>query len=282
MSNENNPFVSTNSPPRGHWTIDDVPYGKIEPRRVADDPYLFYMLAAASMVEFNSDLYTRNLLEYFHGDAALRTWLERQWQREEVQHGAALRRYVKTVWPDFDWDCAYHRFGAEYACRCRPELLGPTQTLELAARCVVETGTASLYTMLSRLSPEPVLSKLFMLIRNDEVRHYRYFYLFFREYQNRQPQSHYALARTLWRRVREIKNEDAYYALKHVYLERHPGGRFDSHTYRLIRRHYTALAHRYYPYDMAVRMFVKPLRLHRRLQRAALPLLAAGARHFGL
>lgn len=279
MNKNINPFVFTNPPPHGRWSLDDIPYDTIEPRRLADDPYLFYMLAAASLVEINSDLYTRNLLEYFHGDAGLCDWLERHWQHEEVRHGAALRRYVRTVWPDFDWDRAYRRFSAEYARLCRPELLGPTRTRELAARCVVETGTASLYTMLSRLSPEPVLSRLFMLIRNDEVRHYRYFYQFFREYQERAPQNHYALARTLWRRVREVKNEDAYYAFKHVYLERHPARQFHEDAYRMFRRHFMTLARRYYPYDMAARMFVKPLRLNRRLQRVALPLLAAGARH---
>ncbi len=264
---------------REHWSFGDIPYGLIERSRVADDTYLFYMVAAASLVEINSDLYTRNLQEYFRGDAEINDWLVRHWQHEEIRHGEALKRYVNTVWPDFDWDRALRRFVADYARLCRPERLGPTRTLELAARCVVETGTASLYTMLSRLSPEPVLARLFTLIRNDEVRHYRNFYHFFLKHQRYETPGHYAVARTLWHRVKVVENEDAYYAFKHVYLERHPARQFHEGAYRLFRQHYLALARRYYPYEMAARMFVKPLGLNRRIQRLALPLLAAGAKH---
>ena len=265
--------------PRANWSPDDIPYGMIEPSRVADDLYLFYMVAAASLVEINSDLFTRNLVKYFHDDPEINDWLSQQWQREEIRHGMALKRYVNTVWPEFDWDRTLRRFSADYTRLCRPERLGPTRTLELAARCVVETGTASLYTMLSRLSPEPVLAGLFLMIRNDEIRHYRYFYHFFLKYRQRETPGHYAVARALWRRVREVDYEDAYYAFKHVYLERHPARQFHEGAYGMFRRHYLALARQYYPYEMAVRMFVKPLGLNRRIQRLALPLLAAGAKH---
>ncbi|MGD8618640.1 MAG: hypothetical protein PVH54_05565, partial [Gammaproteobacteria bacterium] len=47
---------------RGRWSLADIPYNTIDPTRIAGDSYLFYMLAAASLVEINSDLYTRNLL----------------------------------------------------------------------------------------------------------------------------------------------------------------------------------------------------------------------------
>ena len=265
--------------PGARWSPADIPYGLIEPSQVVDDGYLFYMVAAASLVEVNSDLYTRNLLEYFSGDAEITEWLAQHWQHEEIQHGIALKRYINTVWPGFDWDRALRRFDADYTRLCRPERLGPTRALELAARCVVETGTASLYTMLSRLSPEPVLAGLFSLIRRDEVRHYRYFYHHFLRYQRREPPGHYAVARTLWQRVKEVENEDAYYAFKHVYLERHPTRRFEEGAYEEFRRHYLALARQYYPYEMAVRMFVKPLGLNRRIKRLALPLLAASAKH---
>ena len=270
--------LQKHEPERRRWSLADIPYDTIDPTCIAGDPYLFYMLAAASLVEINSDLYTRNLLEYFHGDTDVTHWLMQDWQHEEIQHGAALRRYVNTVWPDFSWDRSFQRFSADYARFCRPELLGPTQTLELAARCVVETGTASLYTMLSRLSPEPVLTGLLSHIRSDEIRHYRNFYHFFLKYQVREPRGYYAVARTLWHRAREIENEDACYAFKHVYLERHPERRFYEDAYRMFRKHYAALAHQYYPYQMAARMFLKPLGLNPHIKRVTLPLLTAGAK----
>jgi hypothetical protein len=263
---------------RAHWSIADIPYDSIDPTRISGDSYLFYVLAAASLVEINSDLYTRNLLEYFHDDTDVTNWLMHDWQHEEIQHGSALRRYVNTVWPDFNWDRCFQCFTADYARLCRPELLGPTQALEFAARCVVETGTASLYTMLSRLSPEPVLTELLSRIRSDEIRHYGYFYHFFLKYQDRASHGYYAVARTLWHRAREIGNEDAYCAFKHVYLERHPGRRFYDDAYRMFRKHYAALAHLYYPYEMAARMILKPLGINPHIRRVTLPLLTAGAK----
>jgi hypothetical protein len=270
--------LQNQKPERRRWSLADIPYHTIDPTPIASDPYLFYMLASASLVEINSDLYTRNLLEYFHGDAEVTDWLVQDWQHEEIQHGAALRRYVNTVWPDFAWDRSFLRFSADYARLCRPELLGPTQTLEFAARCVVETGTASLYTMLWRLSPEPVLTGLLSHIRSDEIRHYRNFYHFFLKYQVRASHGYYAVARTLWHRAREIESEDAYCAFKHVYLERHPEQRSCEDAYRMFRKHYAALARQYYPYEMAARMFLKPLGLNPHMKRVTLPLLTAGAK----
>jgi hypothetical protein len=43
----------------------------------------------------------------------------------------------------------------------------------VAARCVVETGTATFYRMLSELSREPVLKHLAAEISADELRHYK-------------------------------------------------------------------------------------------------------------
>jgi len=38
----------------------------------------------------------------------------------------------------------------------------------MAARCVVETGTAAFYRALAAMSPEPVLSKIAAAISTDE------------------------------------------------------------------------------------------------------------------
>jgi len=46
----------------------------------------------------------------------------------------------------------------------------------MIARCVVESGTASLYTALRDASDEPVLKEIAARIAGDEFRHYRMFY----------------------------------------------------------------------------------------------------------
>jgi len=277
------PVDTTTADPK-HWSIEDIDYGAVDPERVRGRAALRYLVTGASFVEIASDLYTRNLTEYFDGDDEIQSWLKSQWEREEVQHGQALRRYVQAAWPEFDWDTAFGKFFADYAPLCKTELLGPTRALELAARCVVETGTASYYTVIQRASPEPVLRDLAARIRADEVRHYKYFYHYFRRYRESEPVSRPRVLRTLASRLREVDDEDAYLAMKHVAHAdpEHPAARFDRSDYRATRRQLMTLVRPHYPYEMAAKMILKPLRLNRYVQRAAVPVLSAGARYLFL
>lgn len=261
------------------WCIDDVAFESIATARIHDDEQLFFLLASASFVEITSDLYTDNLVRYFDGDSEVQQWLKQHWEPEEIQHGVALRRYVATVWPEFDWAGAYQAFLTEYSSYCTVEALGPTPALEMAARCVVETGTSAFYTTLQHLSPEPVLAHLAGLIRNDEVRHYKHFYRYFLSYCDSQATSRYAVLKTLWSRIAEIDEEDARCAFRHTFEVRHSDRQCRESDYLAFRRNFNICAKRHFPFDMAVRMCVKPLRLNRSVQRAALPLLATGARH---
>ncbi len=228
-------------------------------------------------MESATDLYTANLIEDFAGDAEITSWLESSWLPEELQHGRALRRYVETAWPDFPWEPVRERFVAEFRPFC-DEALEASHSLEMASRCVVEMGTASFYTSLSRASPEPVLSLLTRRIASDEVRHYKYFYRFFRNYRAVERPRRGAVAPALWRRLRMTGGEDRLIVLKHVHAARHPGARFDDAVYRNVRRQARTLLRPHFPIEMSVRMLLKPLGLGPRVQRAAVPVIAALAR----
>jgi len=260
------------------WSVDEIPFHDVQAERVRTDPYLLYLVTASSFVEITSDLYTRNLVEYFDDDPSLQRWLEEVWEPEEVQHGHALKRYVETVWPEFDWELAYRRFFNEYSKYCQTELLADSPALELASRCVVETGTSTFYTALARFSPEPVLSELAERIKTDEVRHFRRFYHDFLDRADTEGVGRLKLLHTLWQRLGEVEQEDAYFAFKHVYETAHPGRRFGQRDYRRFRRYYARLLRENYPFRTAVNMFCKPLRLNRTVSRFSTPALAAGAR----
>lgn len=260
-----------------HWLVDELPFGEIKKEFVADNADLFYFLAGASFVEITSDLYTRILIEYFDGDRMVTDWLQHEWEPQELQHGAALRRYVETVWPEFDWVGSYGDFRRAYGPLCKPELLGPTRGLELASRCVVETGTATFYTMIRELTDEPVLRQLTMLIRTDEVSHYSHFFQLFKRYRDDEGLRRMQILRALWGRVAEIDDEDIWYAFRSIYNMRTPGADVAAayHHYRIrvlerMRVHY--------PYAMAATMLLKPMSLNRQLQRLAAPILTLGAK----
>lgn len=262
---------------RRHWSLDDIPWHAIRRDQVGRYEALFYMIAAASLMESATDLYTENLIDYFSGDDEITSWLKDYWLPEELQHGRALRRYVETAWPDFPWHKVREGFVEEFRPFC-DKALEEARGLEMASRCVVETGTASFYTCLSRASPDPVLALLTRRIAEDEVSHYKHFYRFYRKYREIERPGRSAVAPALWRRLRMTGGEDRLIVLKHVHAAHRLGMPFDRGTYRQMHRQCRALMRPHFPVEMTVRMLLKPLDLGPRTQRVAVPMLAAVTR----
>lgn len=243
-----------------HWSIDDIEFDKIEIDRVVNDEALFFVIASASFVESGSDLYTSTLIDFF-GDSEAAQWLREQWENEELRHGRVLRRYVETVWPDFRWELAFSEFMQEYSLLCTRSQLEPTPTLELAARCVVETGTAALYGALHGYTTEPVLKKITGLIRNDEIRHYKNFNHFFKLYNQRTRYGKWPIFKALHRRLMEIRNEDAECALHHVFSAAYENHTWGHGHFFNISKNARSLVVKNMSSDMMVKMFLQPLQL---------------------
>lgn len=262
------------------WSIEDIPYHALVPHSVSVDQRLFYLVACASFIEITSTLYTRNLVDYFRHDSEVVDWLEREWESEELRHGAALKRYVQAAWPDFCWDDAYRTFLALYKPLCTIEQLAGTRALEMAARCVVETGTAAFYRMLSESSEEPVLSGLAAQISADEVRHYKHFYRYFLRYRAVERPGRAAVLRTLWGRLAAIEAEDAFCAYKAVFIACHPDCVFQHSDYDAWRDDVLQLVRHHLPHEMAAKMLLKPLDLQAWIGRAVVPVVATASRRF--
>jgi hypothetical protein len=262
------------------WSIDDIPYDTLDGASVRDDRRLFDIVASASFIEITSDLYTENLVEFFKSDGEVADWLARHWQREELQHGAALRKYVETAWPDFDWPAGYRLFLADYGPICTVARLAGTRALEMASRCVIETGTASFYRALSELSPEPVLKRLAGEISADEVRHYKHFHRYFLRFSEHERPSRLAVLRTLLNRAAEVETEDTFYAYKAVFCVRNPASEFERSDYNAWRDGVVRLMRNHFPHSMAVKMLLKPLGLNPLVGRAMLPAATSATRLF--
>jgi hypothetical protein len=274
------PLTPTPARQGKHWRLDDIPFERVPREPVPAGSELFYMVAAASLMEAATDLYTHNLIEFFAGDAEVTAWLEDHWLPEELQHGAGLRRYVEAGWPDFDWQSAFRAFYEEFVVTCENDGLEARRSLEMASRCVVEMGTASYYTTLSRAAPEPVLALLARRIAEDEVHHYKHFYRYYRKYLLLDRPGRRAVAAALWRRLTMTDGNDSYTACKHVHLTCCPGGTYTQRDYRDLRRRVRALVGSRFPYPMSVRMLLRPLALGPRAERLAVPPLTVIARHF--
>lgn len=260
------------------WSVEDIAFDTVDRSLIRDNSELFYLIAAASFVEITSDLYTRNLIEFYRGNREIEDWLANYWEREEVQHGAALKRYVQAAWPEFDWDRAYQGFFEEYGRTCTMESLAENRSLEMVARCVVETGTSSFYRTLSEAAPEPVLKEITANISADEVRHYKHFYRYFLHYRERERPSRIAILRQLWKRSTDVKAEDAYIAFKHVFLVRNPGEPFTTEAYDKFRASFRRIGRTAFPFEMAVKMILKPLALSPPVGRFVQPTVETTAR----
>jgi rubrerythrin len=244
-----------------HWTIADLEFSKIDVARLQSDENLFYLVACASFVESGSDLYTHNLIAYYGDDPEIADWLTNHWEVEELQHGQALRAYLAHVWPEFDWQLAYDDFLEEYSRYCKVELLEPSKALEMVARCVVETGTATFYQALARSTDEPVLRDLTSRIANDEVNHYKHFFRYFRRLRQKEGLSRRHIFGVLRRRTLEMKAEDIACALRHVLRFRSPEHADDPVRLKAINAMMNTTVRTHLRADMTIKMMMRPLDL---------------------
>lgn len=261
------------------WSVSDIPYEAIDVARVRGDRDLFYLLVSASFIESGSDTYAGNLATYYARVPEAAGWLAEHWEAEELQHGVALRRYVEQVWPEFDWERGYARFFDEYSQTCSIDQFEPTEALEMAARCVVETGTAAYYRALEQASDEPVLRDLTRRISNDEVRHYKHFLHFFNRFAEAECLGRLRVLGALARRLLEIKNEDAAIALRNVLRMERGVESVSEDEVRALNTRVSGVIRRNIPIEMTVKMLLRPLHLHRGVERAVrAPLVAMVSR----
>jgi len=249
------------------WQIADLPLGSIDRAAVAADEITFHMVTAASFIESAAELYTQNLSEHYADDPVLTAWLSDRWRWQELQHGAALRAYVEHAWPDFPWEAAYAGFLADYAQMCTVAALDRDPALELVARCVVETGTATLYRTIADLAAEPVLEALADRIYRDEIQHYKAFLRAYDAVRERRRLGRLDVLRSLCERVQEAQVSDAACAYAHAWRWRHPGSELPPDAYRYFAAQVRERARHVVPYRLSARMLLRPMRFHHRIER---------------
>ncbi|QYD73003.1 ferritin-like domain-containing protein [Paraburkholderia edwinii] len=248
------------------WRIEDIDLTRIDRERTAANEDLLLLLCGSSFMESGTHLYASDLSAYFDGDPEVVAWLTDEWKAEELQHGRALKMYIAHVWPDFDWDTAFKNFFDEYSTLCNTEAFEKTRALEMVARCVIETGTASLYRAIGRYSNEPVLKQITDNISADEVRHYKHFLAYFKKYNTIERNGRFAVLIALVRRLIEMKSEDSDVALRHAFAMRYPERDSDSAQNRKIAGRINGHVRRNLSAEMCAKMLLKPLDLPAKVQ----------------
>ncbi|TAK98645.1 MAG: ferritin-like domain-containing protein [Rhodospirillaceae bacterium] len=200
------------------WTLNDIPWARFDRDRVSPD--VLAVVKAASVVERNGADYGRYLANVFHNDPEFCA-AAAQWAKEEEQHGLALGRWVEMADPQFNLDERFQRFTELYRIPVdATESVRGSQAAELCARCVVETGTSSLYSAIRDAVDEPVLKAICKNIAADEFRHYKLFYTHMErvlatENTGNPRASRWQRLKTAFTRFRETEDDEiasAYYA----------------------------------------------------------------------
>jgi len=262
----------------------DIDYTSIDVAKVKENRFLFHLLTIASFIEIASETYAQNLSEYYHENPDAVTWLKDTWEKEEVQHGKALKAYVAYVWPEFPWKKAYDRFLQLYLPLCRVDAFQPTQGREMIARMIIETGTSTMYRSFESYAKsldEPVFARLSHLIYKDEVNHYSYFNRYFNYYNKNEHSGRREILKVIVQRLKEAGNEDIEIGFRSTYETEHHG-LYEASAYEAFRKDLKRMAQIYYPYSMAIKMIMRPLQLSKAVEATMIPVVRGAMKVVGV
>jgi hypothetical protein len=241
------------------WQAEGIEYHHIQKEKVFNNNILFYSVAGSSFLESTVGFITQNLITFYQDDEEVRSWLRMIWDPEEMNHGRAMKYYVQSVWPDYDWEAAYASFYEEYSRFCQLELLRPTKALEMLARCVTETEAAMYYRAASAYCPEPILKDLLMKMYRDEVKHFKHFLQYFKRFNATERNGLWRLSKTMLNRNTIVAEEDIDITFRHIHVGWKRTPPFESLSAGTLGKAMTAISKEHFPYDAARRMLFKPL-----------------------
>ena len=261
------------------WTLEDIDWRRFDAARV--DPETVKVVKAASLVEHNGADYGTYLCNVFHDDPVFQA-AARDWAREEIRHGLALRAWAERADPAFDFAAAFRKFteGYRLSLDVTSSIRG-SRAGELVARCIVETGTSSWYTAIHDGTEEPVLRQICQLIAADELRHYRLFYVHLKRYLLAENLGRWQRLKVAATRLAESEDDELAFA----YYAANGAGSYDR---RVFTRAYARRAYAFYrPHhvDRGMAMVFKAIgldpqgRLQRLAARAAWWLMESRTRH---
>ncbi|MEO8671099.1 MAG: ferritin-like domain-containing protein [Tahibacter sp.] len=156
------------------WRVEALDYACIDGATIGPD--VMHVLRATALVESRADQYSDYLRAVFaHRNADWNVAID-AWNRDERQHGVALRRLCESVDTEFNFTQCMKTYLATvdyHACdgvSVRGSVAG-----ELVARCVVEALASTLYRVLSDAVRDPMSASILAYVAKDEARHYGMF-----------------------------------------------------------------------------------------------------------
>ncbi len=165
------PFLKPAARP---WRATDFSYSRVAPESCDAD--LLHILRTTALVESRADQYGDYLRAVFA--ARGESWRDAidQWNREEREHGRALRRLAEAAGGGFAFERvmdAYLDGVAYHACEGRS--VRGSVAGELVARCIVEALASTFYRVLRDSCRDETGRCVLHTLALDEARHYGMF-----------------------------------------------------------------------------------------------------------
>lgn len=148
---------------------------------------VFYCLAAASLIECVAPLQAHRMGAVFGADSTARRYLEQQWWPVKAEHGRRARRYVETLWPEFDWQEAYRNFHEAHRSLHGFARRGPRHTIAALWLCATAAQTAAFYRALADYVEDADLRDMLDEFARDEAEFFRAFKTLFHWYARTGP-----------------------------------------------------------------------------------------------
>lgn len=240
-------------------SIDKIQWANVEKAKVQDDPALFYTLVTSSFLESTANFYANNLATFFQNNSEVVSWLRQTWQLEELNHGTVMRMYIKSVWPEYDWDYAYSYFLKDYTSQRLVESFHSSRSLMMLNLCVTETEAALSYRAFANYVDDLILKRLMSLMYADEIRHYKFFLKYFFSYKESEKLGIIALAKTIMKRQKMVNHQDLGIPLKYIPLGWYSSSPFKQVTTQEVLYKVGQIMNQHFSYSIALKMLFKPL-----------------------
>ena len=134
----------------------------------ANGPF-FCSVAAASLLEALAPAYAERVLHFFRGDQTLCDWIRNEWVPRKAARAKALRDYIETTWPEFDWCASQEQYRSAIEQHGGPGHHRVTAAHEALARCVAAAQAALFYRALARWADDVVLRDLAGAMAQEEA-----------------------------------------------------------------------------------------------------------------
>jgi hypothetical protein len=133
---------------------------------------MFYGVAAASLLEAAAAQRAAQTSAAFSADAGFHAWIERAWSPAKSAHAAAIRAYIASMWPDFDWYAASEAFAEDYLRQVRPSRAGCSLASDALTQGAGAAQAAAFYRGLGCAADDRALRELLLAMAADEAAHF--------------------------------------------------------------------------------------------------------------